>query len=204
MLKIGLTGGIASGKTIIGNLFSSHGVPIVDTDIFSRQLLEIDQPGYLRVVQHFGDEILQTDRHIDRRHLRSIVFSNRREKKWLEAILHPLIYERTENQIERHRSAKYVIVVIPLLFEANFETLVDRILVVDCSERTQIGRLTSRDSIDTELARKILAQQWSNEDRLKQADDVIRNDKNDSLEDQVNSLNEKYTSLSSSTTGIER
>ena len=115
-----------------------------------------------------------------------------------------MIYERTENQIERHRSAKYVIVVIPLLFEANFETLVDRILVVDCSEQTQIERLTSRDSIDTELARKILAQQWSNEDRLKQADDVIRNDKNDSLEDQVNSLNEKYTSLSSSTTGIER
>lgn len=204
MLKIGLTGGIASGKTTISNLFSSHGAPIIDTDILSRQLLETDQSGYRQVVQHFGNEILQAHGDIDRRHLRDIVFSNKHEKKWLEAILHPLIYEQTENQIDRHRSANYIIVVIPLLFEADFRTLVERALVVDCSEQTQIERLTHRDNIDFGLAHKMLEQQWSNEKRLKQADDVIRNDQNESLEEQVKSLDEKYISLSTSTSGIER
>jgi dephospho-CoA kinase len=198
VLKIGLTGGVASGKTTISNLFSQQGVPIIDTDILSRRLLEIDQPGYARVVEHFGDEILQQDGQIDRRQLRHLVFSSEVEKQWLEAILHPMIYRQTQHQIAQNSPADYVIVVIPLLFEANFQSLVDRILAVDCSEQTQIGRLTRRDKIDPELASKMLAQQWSNKERMKQADDVIRNDQNQNLEEQVNSLHRNYLSLSKS------
>lgn len=198
VLKIGLTGGVASGKTTISNLFSQQGVPIIDSDILSRRLLDIDQPGYARVVEHFGDEILQQDGQIDRRQLRHLVFSSEVEKQWLEAILHPMIYRQTQHQIAQNSPADYVIVVIPLLFEANFQSLVDRILVVDCSEQTQIGRLTSRDNIDSELASKMLAQQWSNKERMKQADDVIGNDQNQNLEEQVNSLHRNYLSLSKS------
>jgi dephospho-CoA kinase len=198
VLKIGLTGGVASGKTTISNLFSQQGVPIIDTDILSRRLLEIDQPGYARVVEHFGDEILQQNGQIDRRQLRHLVFSSEVEKQWLEAILHPMIYRQTQHQIAQNSPADYVIVVIPLLFEANFQSLVDRILVVDCSEQTQIGRLTRRDKIDPELASKMVAQQWSNKERVKQADDVIGNDQNQNLEEQVHSLHRNYLSLSKS------
>ena len=97
-----------------------------------------------------------------------------------------------------------MIVVIPLLFETNFQSLIDRILVIDCSESTQIARLTSRDHIDTELAREIIAHQWSNRNRLKQADDVIKNNQNSSLEIQVNSLHKKFLTLSSTKNEIER
>ena len=195
MLKIGLTGGVASGKTTISDLFSRQGVPIIDTDILSRRLLEIDQPGYAQTVQHFGNQILQQDGQIDRRQLRHLVFSSEAEKHWLEAILHPMIYRQTQHLIARNDSADYVMVVIPLLFEANFQSLVERILVVDCSEQTQIERLTRRDDIDPELARKMLEQQWSNKDRLKQADDVIGNDQNQNLEEQVYRLHRKYKSM---------
>ncbi|MEE8366514.1 MAG: dephospho-CoA kinase [Gammaproteobacteria bacterium] len=195
VLKIGLTGGVASGKTTISNLFSQQGVPIIDTDILSRRLLEIDQPGYAQAVQHFGNGILQQDGQIDRRQLRHLIFSSEAEKQWLETILHPMIYHQTQHQIAQNSSADYVIVVIPLLFEANFQSLIDRILVVDCSEQTQIERLTRRDKIDPELASKMLAQQWSNTERMKQADDVIGNDQNQNLEEQVDSLHEKYTSM---------
>ncbi len=196
MLKIGLTGGIASGKTTISNLFSQQGIPIVDTDILSRQLLEIDQPGYTQVVEHFGDEIIQPDRQIDRRQLRLLIFSSEAERRWLETILHPMIYRQTRHRIAQNNSADYVIVVVPLLFEANFQSLVDRILVVDCSEKTQIERLTHRDNIHPELANKMLAQQWSNQERLKLADDVIGNDQNQDLEEQVIGLHQHYLSLS--------
>ena len=112
MLKIGLTGGIASGKTTISNLFSALGVPVIDTDIISRQLLEIDQPGYPEVVSHFGRKILLENKQIDRRQLRHLVFSDSSEKEWLEALLHPVIYEQTRQQIDEYKTEQYVIVVI--------------------------------------------------------------------------------------------
>ena len=203
MLTIGLTGGIASGKTTISNLFSSHGVPVIDTDIISRHLLDIDQPGYREVVQHFGNEILQSDRQINRRQLRVLVFSDKNQKKMLERLLHPMIFEETQHRIAQH-SASYIIVVIPLLFKTRFQSLVDRTLVVNCSESTQIERLISRDDIDIELAREMIAQQWSNEERLSLADDIIDNDRNHDLETGVASQHKKYLSLSYPTTGIER
>ena len=197
MLTIGLTGGIASGKTTVSNLFAKLNVPIVDTDLISRGLLDLGQTGYQMVVEHFGKEILQDEQLIDRRKLRHLIFNNEIEKSWLETTLHPIIYQQTQQQIEQYKEANYVLVVIPLLFEADFQTLVNRTLVIDCNSDNQIERLIARDNIDLKLAKQMLAQQWSNEARLNLADDVIHNnnDPNTSITEQVAKLHQKYVSL---------
>jgi dephospho-CoA kinase len=196
MLKIGLTGGIASGKTRISNLFSQLKTPIIDTDIISREILEPGQPGYLAILNHFGNSIILDDEKIDRRKLRQIVFNDRTEKQWLESVLHPIIFKRAQQLIGRHNKANFVIVVIPLLFETNFNQLVDRVLVVDCDVNTQIERLLLRDKIDAALAQKMIDQQWSNQNRINHADDIICNNNGDDLDDQVMALHQKYLTLS--------
>jgi len=197
MLTVGLTGGIGSGKSTVSDLFSNLGVPIIDTDLISHRLLEPDQSGYEKVVTHFGDKLLGKDRQIDRRQLRRVVFNDEAEKHWLEATLHPIIYQQTQQQIEQLKATDYVIVVIPLLFETDFRALLDRILVIDCCPETQIRRLTARDHIDLNLARLMLAQQWTNEARLERADDVIHNgsDLDIDLDQQVAKLHHKYLLL---------
>ena len=132
MFSVGLTGGIAAGKTTVSNLFAALGVPVVDTDIISRKLLEPGELAYTQVCAHFGDSIKGSNDEIDRAKLRKIVFTNANEKIWLENMLHPLIYRRSHDAILEHTKVSYVLVVIPLLFETNFQALVDRILVVDC------------------------------------------------------------------------
>jgi dephospho-CoA kinase len=196
MLKIGLTGGIASGKTRISNLFSQLKTPIIDTDIISREILEPGQPGYLAILNHLGNSIILDDEKIDRRKLRQLVFNNRTEKQWLESVLHPIIFKRAQQLIGRHNKAKFVIVVIPLLFETDFNELVDRVLVVDCDANTQIERLLLRDKIDVALAQKMIDQQWSNQNRINHADDIICNNNGDDLDDQVMALHQKYLTLS--------
>ena len=192
MLTIGLTGGIASGKTTVSNLFSSLNVPVIDTDIISRELLELNQPGYHKVVEHFGESVLSSSQKIDRRKLRHLVFNNESDKCWLESVLHPLIYQQTRLKIEQYRNSVYVVVVIPLLFETDFRSLVNRILVIDCGSDIQIKRLVSRDKIDLKLAQQMLAQQWDNQARLNQADDVIHNNGVEDLNIQVTNLHKKY------------
>ena len=197
MLTVGLTGGIGSGKSTVSDLFSNLGVPIIDTDLISHRLLEPDQSGYEKVVTHFGDKLLGKDQQIDRRQLRRVVFNDEAEKLWLEATLHPIIYRQTQQQMEQLKATDYVIVVIPLLFETDFRALLDRILVIDCCPETQIRRLTARDHIDLNLARLMLAQQWTNEARLERADDVIHNgsDLDIDLDQQVAKLHHKYLLL---------
>jgi len=198
MLTIGLTGGIASGKTTVSDLFAELDVAVVDTDVISRQLLEIDQPCYEQVLRHFGNSILQRNRAIDRIQLRRLVFNDELEKRWLEGVLHPVVYRQTLQLIEKYSNNAYVLVVIPLLFESNFRSLVDRVLVIDCPPEIQIARLISRDNIDRELAQQMLAQQWSNNGRLKLADDVICNDGSLDLGQQVTNLHAQYLLLSGS------
>jgi len=197
MLTVGLTGGIGSGKSTVSDLFSNLGVPIIDTDLISHRLLEPDQSGYEKVVAHFGDKLLGKDQQIDRRQLRRVVFNDEAEKLWLEATLHPIIYQQTQQQIEQLEATAYAIVVIPLLFETDFRALLDRILVIDCCPETQIRRLTARDHIDLKLARLMLAQQWTNQARLERADDVIHNgsDLDMDLDQQVAKLHHKYLLL---------
>ena len=196
MFAIGLTGGIASGKTTISELFAARGVPVIDTDVISRGLLEPGEPAYAQVRAHFGDEVVDADGRIRRARLREIVFNDRRQKAWLETMLHPLIYQRSLDTIRGHKRDAYVLVVIPLLFETNFQALVDRILVVDCPAEVQIERLIARDGIDAELARKMIAQQLSNEQRIARAHDLIDNSRDGvDLDSEVEQLHRKYLSL---------
>jgi len=198
MFSVGLTGGIAAGKTTISNLFAELGVPVVDTDIISRKLLEPGELAYNQVCAHFGDSITGPNDEIDRAKLRKIVFTNPDEKIWLENILHPLIYQRSHDAILEHTKASYVLVVIPLLFETNFQALVDRILVVDCPPEVQLERLVKRDHIDEPLALEMLAQQLSNSARLARAHDIVDNTANTTdLESQVEALHQLYLQLSS-------
>ncbi len=199
MFSVGLTGGIASGKTTISDLFAKRGVPVVDTDTISRQLLEPGELAFEQVCEHFGDDILDQDGKIDRRRLREIVFSQADEKTWLETMLHPLIFQRSHDAIVANARSEYVLVVVPLLFETNYQSLVDRILVVDCPAEQQIERLMKRDRIDESLARKMLAQQLSNAERVARAHDIIDNrSETADLESQVVALHDFYLELSRS------
>ncbi|MCP4487030.1 MAG: dephospho-CoA kinase [Gammaproteobacteria bacterium] len=199
MLVIGLTGGIASGKTTISDLFSALNVPVIDTDIISRRLLDPGQPGYENIIARFGNSILLKDKSMNRRMLRQMVFNDTNLKSWLESLLHPLIYQSVEQCINEHHKASYVLVVVPLLFESNFNSLIDRILVVDCLRDTQLGRLMARDEINEVLAIKMLDQQCSNKARLDQADEVIRNNDDDNLTAQVQRLHQQYLSADKAT-----
>lgn len=197
MFSVGLTGGIASGKTTVSNLFEALGVPVVDTDVISRKLLEQGELAYRQTVAHFGNNILLTNGAIDRARLREIVFSDDKQKSWLEATLHPLIYQRSHDAMVEHSRADYVLLVVPLLFESNFQSLVDRILVVDCPLEQQIRRVMKRDGIDKRLAQKMLAQQFSNSERVARAHDIIENrDDSADLASQVAILHHSYLQLS--------
>ena len=196
MFSVGLTGGIASGKTTISNLFSTKGVPVIDTDIISRSLLQPGESAFEQVREHFGEEILDSNGNIDRVRLREIVFTQTLEKRWLEAMLHPLIYQRSHDAIVENAGEDYVLVVVPLLFETNFQSLVDRVLAVDCPAEIQIERLVRRDKIDESLAQKMLDQQLSNDERLARAHDSIKNDRGkDQLNQQVAKLHAGYLEL---------
>jgi len=196
MLTVGLSGGIASGKSTISALFAKRGVPVIDTDVISRSLLEPGEIAYQRLCERFGDSIVTDGGLIDRKKLRQLIFSNAEEKAWLETMLHPLIYQRSQKDIQDNSAADYVLVVIPLLFETNFQAQVERICVVNCPAELQIKRLIKRDKIDETLARKMLDQQLSNDQRVTRAHDVIDNQGDGTdLEAQVEALHQSYLSL---------
>ena len=199
MFSVGLTGGIASGKTTISNLFAELGVLVVDTDIISRNLLAPGEQAYHQVCAHFGEQVLLDNGEINRAALRNIIFSNPQQKSWLETMLHPLIFQRSHDAIVENSRASYVLVVVPLLFETNFQSLVERILVVDCPADQQIKRLMERDDIDDQLANSMLAQQLSNAERLTRAHDIIKNRENGAdLATQVAALHQSYSELAKS------
>ena len=197
MFSVGLTGGIASGKTTVSNLFEELGVAVVDTDVISRTLLEPGELAFRQAVTHFGQDILLPSGAIDRAGLREIVFSDGKQKFWLETMLHPLIYQRSHDAMLEHSAADYVLLVVPLLFESSFQSLVDRVLVVDCPAEQQIQRLMKRDGIDENLAQKMLAQQLGNPERIARAHDIIENrDDSTDLASQVAALHQSYLQLS--------
>ncbi len=198
MPVIGLTGGIASGKTTISDLFSSMGVAIIDTDVISRTLLEPGNSGYQEIVDKLGDSMLLADGNIDRGKLRRKVFNDNTLKVWLESILHPLIFQSVKREIQQHNESPYTLLVVPLLFETNFDRLVDRVLVVDCAREIQLSRLMARDNIEQMLAEKMLDQQMSNQERLGQANDVIDNNGGLELEPQIIKLHQQYLAMPNS------
>lgn len=174
-LRIGLTGGIASGKSAVADLFAARGVPVLDTDQIARDVVEPGTEGLAEVVTAFGTAVLGPDGRLDRRALRERVFAQPDDRRRLEAILHP----RIRAELERRSAAAggpYQVLVIPLLVEGAGQTRVDRVLVVDCPEDIQVARLVARDGGTGAAARAILAAQASRTQRLAVADDVIVND----------------------------
>jgi dephospho-CoA kinase len=193
--RVGLTGGIASGKSTVTKLFGALGVPIIDTDQVARDIVEPGQPPLERLVERFGPSILTADGHLDRPALRNIVFSDPKARADLEALTHPAIGAAVEAR-SAIAGGPYQILVIPLLVEKNLGSQLDRVLVVDCGEDLQIKRLQTRDGSTLEQARAILNAQASRTARLKAAHDVITNEGDMSaLRDQVTTLHARYLDL---------
>lgn len=192
---VALTGGIGSGKTTIANGFASLGVPLVDADVIARLVVEPDSPGLKALQQHFGDTILLPDGKLNRAQLRHIIFQNQQEKAWVNQLLHPLIQQETQKQIQQIR-APYFIWVVPLLVENKLTHLADRILVVDVTEEEQITRTMQRDSVSRDHVLKILQAQAKREQRLAVADDIIENHDNSLNQDeQIKQLHQHYLEL---------
>jgi dephospho-CoA kinase len=198
MLVVGLTGGIGSGKSTVAELFARLQVPIIDADDTARELTSPAKAPFAAIVEHFGKGILK-DQHINRRELRRIIFSDPKERLWLESLLHPLIREAIEKKI-KEISAPYCIVVVPLLFEVKPYDFINRILVVDAPEALQISRVNYRDKVDEVFIATILRTQVKRNYRLANADDVIMNDSSlQHLESQVATLHDKYLTLAART-----
>ena len=174
MLTIGLTGGIACGKTTVAQFFAELNITIIDADLIAREVVKPGEPALQAIQQHFGDNIVNNQGELNRDKLRQKIFAEEATKRWLEQLLHPLIRQRMQAQIFEARSP-YCIVVIPLLIENLPHPLVDRILVVDCDEQQQRQRLIQRDQISASLADTILKQQAQRQQRLQCADDIIHN-----------------------------
>ncbi|MGI9202715.1 MAG: dephospho-CoA kinase [Woeseiaceae bacterium] len=194
-MRIGLTGGIASGKSLVAGFFEELGVPVIDTDVVAREVVAPGMPALDEIQAEFGAAVIATDGSLDRQAMRRIVFSNDQKRSQLENILHPLIQASAARRAEA-AEGPYVIIVVPLLFESPMKESMDRILVVDCSEQTQLRRLTARDNEDEMSARRIMATQATRQERLSIADDVITND--GSLDDTraaVAALHDFYLSL---------
>jgi dephospho-CoA kinase len=198
--RVGLAGGIASGKTAVGDMFIARGVRVVDADLVAREVTAPGQPGLAAIVETFGPQILQDDDQLDRHRLRQRIFADAGARNQLETILHPLIRTRILEQADADGGA-YQIIAVPLLVETGFNALVDRVLVVDCPAELQLERLISRDGETDASARAILDAQVNREDRLAIADDVITNTGSlAELEPAVEHLHRKYLLLSAQAT----
>ena len=196
MLRIGLTGGIASGKSAAAAVFAGLGVPVIDSDVIAREVVAPDSPGLAAIRARFGDGVLQADGQLDRRALRAQVFADPAARRVLEALTHPLIRQRMA-ALSAAAGGPYQIHAIPLLVEGGAKRPgIDRVLVIDCPETLQIQRVMARDRVDEAGARAVLAAQATRAQRLAAADDVIVNDRGlDALQDAVTALHRRYLEL---------
>lgn len=203
-LRIGLTGGIASGKTTVCKLFAEYCVPIIDADILAREVVAPGQPALHEIVLAFGTDYINAEGQLDRGKLRSLVFADPEKRRRLEAILHPRIQSEMLARAQASR-APYCILAIPLLLEVNQTHLVQRILVVDVPVAIQLKRVMERDGLSESEALAIIHTQISREARLKAADDVIHNDGDlVQLAGKVKALHEQYLQLSTQYDQVHR
>ncbi len=199
MLKIGLTGGIGCGKTTVTRIFEGLKIPVIDADEIAHQLVAVGQPALNKIEHEFGKDLLNPDGSLNRKNLRELVFSDPKKKQKLETILHPLVYESIETELNQlnQLNKPYCIICIPLLFETNMTGFVDRILVVDCAVETQIERVRNRDNMTIERIHSIIDSQVSRASRKAQANDLIDNSETDDrLAEEVKKLHNLYLSLS--------
>lgn len=196
MLKIGLTGGIGSGKTTVTRLFAALKVPIIDADEIAHDLVKPGEIALTQIKHVFSTEFVTATGELDRKKMRDCIFSDEHAKKQLEAILHPLIYSRIQSKLaELH--TPYCIICVPLLFETKMEALADRILVIDCPVEQQIERVKKREAMTVEKIQAIIDSQVARDIRLSKADDIINNAEMEiNLRLQVKKLHHLYISLS--------
>jgi dephospho-CoA kinase len=193
--RVALTGGIASGKSTVANLFAELGIPLIDTDVIAREVVEPGRPALAAIVAAFGPGVLDAQGCLDRRRMRERIFADPTAKQGLEAILHPAIRAEMERQ-SRVAGGPYQVLVIPLLAESGRRDHVDRVLLVDVPEALQVQRLALRDGVSREQAEAALNAQATRAERLAIADDVIQNSgRVDELKQQVRALHEKYVRL---------
>ena len=193
MFVVGLTGGIGSGKSTVSDLFAELGVPVIDTDLIARQLTVPGGDALKEIRDTFPDAVMRADGTLDRAVLRRIVFSDAAARKQLEAILHPRIRREVELRLKRLH-APYAMIVIPLLVETNgYQDLLNRVLVVDCTEAQQIERTMARSKLSREEVVAILESQVSREQRMALANDVLTNMATlESLRTEVSMLHQRY------------
>ena len=193
---VGLTGGIGSGKSAAGNEFFKLGITVIDADSVAKDAATKNSKAYINIVDHFGSNILNNLKEIDRKKLRDIIFSDPSQKDILESFLHPVIRESITSQILSSKS-QYTIIMVPLIFETNSMNQYQRILVVDCDEEIQISRAAKRDNSNKEDIKKILNSQASREERLSIANEVILNNSSiKSLQMEVLRVHQIYMDLS--------
>ncbi len=198
-LIVGLTGGIGSGKSTVARLFAEHDAAIIDTDEIAHRLTQAEGAAMAAIRSSFGDDYITGNGApgcgaLDRTKMRGLIFSDAAAKQRLENILHPLILEQAQAQMQQLQTRPYIILVVPLLAESPaFKQRVQRVLVVDCDEHTQITRVMARGQITDAEARAIIAQQTPRSERLRLADDVIHNEAGmGQLAEQVAVLHQRY------------
>jgi dephospho-CoA kinase len=195
VFKVGLTGGIASGKTTVADNFAELGLPVIDTDVIARQIVRAGEPALEEIRERFGDSVIDESGELDRNAMRLLIFSDDELRLALENILHPRIGAETRRQ-SAVAGGDYQVIVVPLLVGSPLLQFVDRVLVVDCDENTQVERLLARDAESIQQARKIISAQASRDERLAIADDIISNNHGlAEIKQQVLLLDKKYRAL---------
>jgi len=193
MFIIGLTGGIGSGKSAAATILKRLGLKIIDLDQITHDLMKPSELGYIEIKKEFGEKYIDTKGAIDRKLLREEIFSSLDLKKRIESILHPIIFEECSKQLNKLKHEKYIVLVIPLLFETkNYISLIDESLLIDCDLETQIERVIKRDSVSKALANRIIKNQMNRQEKQLLADKVILNDGNiNQLKTQLDSYYKK-------------
>ncbi|MDH5710968.1 MAG: dephospho-CoA kinase [Gammaproteobacteria bacterium] len=198
MLKIGLTGGIGSGKSTAADIFSSLGVTIIDADLIAHQLTLSGNECFSKIIHEFGNSFITSDGELDRKKMAETVFSDLSKKSALENILHPIVRQRILHEIALTPDSPYIVLSIPLLFESNFTDLVDRIIVIDADDDIRIRRTSQRDGRSEAQIQRIMDNQVDRQTRLEQANDILEN--NGELEDlraSIYNLHKKYLNMTS-------
>ena len=194
-MLVGLTGGIGSGKSAVGNFFIELGIDVVDADDLARATIAKGTQGSELIIKRFGNDILDHSQQIDRKKLRKVIFENPEEKQFLENIIHPEV-AKAMTEFVKNAQSPYKMIIVPLLFETDSQNMYDRVLFIDTSEELQIKRASARDGVDEANIKSIIVNQLPRDEKLKLADDIIVNNAGlDKLKKSVSQTHDFYTSL---------
>ena len=194
-MLVGITGGIGSGKSAVGNFFIELGIDVVDADDLARAAIAEGTQGCELIIKRFGNDILDHSQQIDRKKLRKVIFGNPEEKQFLESIIHPEV-AKAMTEFVKNAQSPYKMIIVPLLFETDSQKMYDRVLFIDILEELQIKRASARDGVDEANIKSIIGNQLPRNEKLKLADDIIVNNAGlDKLKKSVSQTHDFYLSL---------